>query len=237
MDEQSSKFLEAFNAIEDWLRRQANASPGVDFYEVVDLVSERQVGVRRHANLLKKLGRLRNFVVHEYSRDRPMAVPTPYTVEKISAIRDELLSPPSLYSVCTRPVVTCGPSDLVGKAAKAMRDGSYSQLPVYDGTAFVGLLTAGTVARWVAGNLADGQELMAEERVDEVLRHQEGPEHHAFLGRASTVLDGLAAFDTFLHRGKRLEAVLLTDGGRPTEQPLGIITVYDIPKLRRAIRE
>ena len=237
MDDNSSKFLEAFNAIEDWLRRQVNALPAEDFHEVVSQVAVRHFGVKRHANLLKKLGRLRNLVVHEYSRDKPMTVPTPYTVERITAIRDELLSPPSLYSVCTRPVVTCGSSDLVGKAAKAMRDGSFSQLPVYDGTIFVGLLTAGTVARWVAGNLADGQELMEEEKVADVLRHQEDPENHAFLGRSSTVLDGLAAFDSFLHRGKQLEAVLLTDSGRPTEPPLGIVTIHDIPKLRRAIRE
>jgi predicted transcriptional regulator len=237
MDEYSSTFLDVFNAIEDWLRRQANVAPGVEFHEVVHLVAENHGGVKRHANLLKKCGRLRNFVVHEYSRDRPMAVPTLYTVERITAIRDELLSPPSLYSVCTRPVATCGPSDPVGSAAKTMRDGSYSQLPVYDGTVFVGLLTAEAVARWVAGNLADGQELMEEEKVAAVLRHQEDPENHAFRGRASTVLDGLGAFDDFLHRGKRLEAILVTESGQPAEHPLGIVTVHDIPKLRRANRE
>jgi len=237
MDDNSSSFLETFNAIEDWLRQQLNVAPGTDFHELVDLVAEGNYGVKRYANLLKKLGRLRNFVIHEYSRDKPMTVPTPYTVERIAAIRDELLSPPSLYSVSTRTVATCGPSDPVGQAAKKMQEGSFSQLPVYDSSTFVGLLTAETVARWVASNLADGQELMVEEKVAEVLGHQEDPENHAFLSRASTVLDGLAAFDAFLRRGKRLEAVLLTENGRPTEQPLGIVTVHDIPKMRRAIRE
>src|SRR5262249_33946928 len=150
-----------------------------DFHEVVDRAGEAHAGVRRHAHLLKKLGRLRNLVVHEYSRDKPMAVPTPHTVERIIAVRDELLSPPSLYSVSTRPAATCGPSDPVGGAAKTMRDRSYSQLPVYANGTFVGLLTAETVARWVASNLADGQELMAEEKVGDVLRHQDDPENHA----------------------------------------------------------
>ncbi len=31
--------------------------------------------------------------------------------------------------------------------------------------------------------------------------------------------------------------MLLTENGEPTEQPLGIVTVHDIPKMRRAIRE
>src|SRR5262245_39938414 len=104
MDDQSSKFLEAYNAIEDYLRRWASAAPGIEFRKVVDLAAKRVHSVQRHAGLLKKLGRLRNLVVHEYSRDKPMTVPTPYTVERIVAIRDELLSPPTLYSVSTRPV-------------------------------------------------------------------------------------------------------------------------------------
>jgi predicted transcriptional regulator len=237
MDEQSAKFLDAFNCIENWLRQQAHATPGTDFHETVNLMAERHAGVKRCAAMLKKLGRLRNFVVHEYSRDKPMTVPTPYTVERIVAIRDELISPPTLHSVSNQPVVICRPTDRVGGAAKKMRDGSYSQLPVYDGTTFVGLLTAETVARWVASNLADGQELLEEEKVEAVMRHQEDPDNHTFLGRTSTVPDGLAAFDDFLCRGKRLDAILVTDQGRPTEQPLGIVTIHDIPKLRQALRE
>jgi predicted transcriptional regulator len=237
MDAQSSTFLGAFNAIEDWLRQRANAAPGVEFHELVDLVAEGHSGVERHAYLLKKFGRLRNLVVHEYRRGKAMAVPTDFTVQQVVAIRDGLVSPPALLSVSIHPVVTCGPADPAGGAAKKMRDGSYSQLPVYDGSTFVGLLTAETVARWVAGNLADGQELMQEEKVGEVLRHQEDPESFTFLGRGSTVPDGLTAFDEFLHRGKRLEAILVTETGRPDERPLGIVTVHDIPKLRRAVRE
>jgi hypothetical protein len=71
----------------------------------------------------------------------------------------------------------------------------------------------------------------------DVLRHQEDPENHTYLGRRATVPDGLEAFDEFLHRGKRLEANLLTENGQPTELALGIVTVHDIPRLRRAIRE
>src|SRR5688572_5673498 len=125
MDDHSSTFLEAFNAIDSWLRKRANTAPGVDFPEVVDLVAETHAGIKRHAFLLKKLGRLRNLVVHEYSRDKPMTVPTPFTVERILAVRDELLSPPALLSVSNRPVVTCSPSERAGSAARKMRDGSY----------------------------------------------------------------------------------------------------------------
>ena len=51
----------------------------------------------------------------------------------------------------------------------------------------------------------------------------------------ATVADGLAAFDEYLSRGKRLEAILITQNGRSSEALLGIITVHDIPKLNQAI--
>jgi hypothetical protein len=47
----------------------------------------------------------------------------------------------------------------------------------------------------------------------------------------------VAAFDDFLHRGKRLDAILVTENGRASEQPLDIVTIHDIPMLRRVIRE
>jgi hypothetical protein len=34
-----------------------------------------------------------------------------------------------------------------------------------------------------------------------------------------------------------LAAILLAENGRPTEQTLGIATIYDIPKMRRAMME
>ena len=78
---------------------------------------------------------------------------------------------------------------------------------------------------------------MGEQSVVEVMHHQEDSENVQFLPRTATVADGLAAFDKFLHRGKRLEAILITNTGRPTEALLGIVTIHDIPKLNQAINE
>jgi hypothetical protein len=36
-------------------------------------------------------------------------------------------------------------------------------------------------------------------------------------------------------RGKSLDAILITQSGKPREQPLGIVTVFDIPKLLAAV--
>jgi predicted transcriptional regulator len=237
MDDLSSRFLDAFTAIEKWLRKQVNSPQWSDFPELVDSVSESNYSVRRHNSFLKDVNKVRNLFVHNYSRSKPMAVPTSHAVEHIVAIRNELLSPPSLISLAASPVEQCRPTDPLGWSVKKMYDGVLSQLPIYDGEKCVGLLTAETIARWLANHLGDGLGLVEEKPIADVMQHQEDHENYTFMAKTATIADGFAAFDDFLHRGKRLEAILITHSGSASEKPLGIVTINDIPKLRRAIQE
>jgi len=235
MDDLSSRYLDAFNAIEKWLRTQVTSQERMDFPQLVDTLSDSNYSVRRHNGVLKDLNRFRNYVVHQYRRVKPLAVPTPEAVEQINAIRNELLSPPLLVSLAAKPVEQCGPTDPLGVSVKKMHDGVFSQLPIYDGQKCLGLLTAETIARWLANHLGDGMGLVEEKPILEVMTHQEDHDNHTFLARTATVADGLAAFDDFLCRGKRLEAILITQNGRSSDALLGIVTIHDIPKLNQAI--
>jgi hypothetical protein len=85
--------------------------------------------------------------------------------------------------------------------------------------------------------LADGVGLIEERPVSEVMQHREHEENYTLMARTATVTDGLTAFDDFLNRGLRLDAILITNGGRSSESLLGIVTIHDIPELRRAVRE
>ncbi len=236
MDELSSRFLDAFSAIEKHLRRLLDADRHMTFNEMVERASRSDTGVRRLRGQLKDFGELRNFVVHEYRRDQPTASPSAHAVERLQAIRDELLSPPRLIDRFRLPVQTCAPADPVGAAVRKMYDGSFSQLPVYDGDRLVGLLTAETVARWLASRLADGLGLLEEEAVAIVMRHEEGTHAYVMMGRDATVEDAFTAFDEHLHSGKSLDAIILTQTGGGTERPLGIVTVSDMPRLLESSR-
>ena len=201
------------------------------FNEMVEKAARADKGVRRLRSQLKDFGELRNFVVHEYRRDQPTASPSAHAVERLQAIRDELLSPPKLIDLFRLQVETCSPTDPVGAAARKMHDGSFSQLPVYEGDRLVGLLTAETIARWLASRLAGGLGLLEEEIVEIVMRHEEGTHAYVVMDRDATVEDALTAFDDHLHSGKSLDAIILTHSGRGTERPLGIVTVSDMPRL------
>ncbi len=236
MDNLSSEFLSAFNSIEDWMRHKLEVNEDDGFATLLRRLERADPQVSRHAAELKRLARLRNLIAHNHSRDRPLAVPTPTSIERAVAIATLLQSPPLLLTLAAKPVDRCTPTDPLGGCVKKMHAGVFSQLPVYDGSRYFGLLTAETIARWLAKFfIGDGTGIVDEQAVEEVMRHQEDGDNVRFLPRQATVASGIDAFDEFLSRGKRLEAILITNSGRPTESPLGIVTVHDMPKLNRAI--
>ena len=117
-----------------------------------------------------------------------------------------------------------------------MHDGSFSQLPVCSGNTLMGLLTSETVARWLAAQLADGQGILEERPVEEVMKYEERTHSYVVMGRSATVDDALSKFDDHMHAGKVLDAIILTHNGSKRERPVGIVTATDQPKLRSAIR-
>ena len=236
MDDLSSKFLDAFNVIEDWMRHELDAAEEDDFGSLLRRMKLTNSGVRRSAPELKRFARLRNLIAHNHSREQPLAVPTQRSVERIETLRNQLLSSPSLFALAATPVEHCRPTDPLGCCVKKMHDGVFSQLPVYDGNVYRGLLTAETIVRWLATEfVGDWKGIVEEKSVAEVMLHQEDGENVEFVARTATVVDALVAFDRFLHRGKRLEAILITNSGRSSESLLGIVTINDIPKLNQAI--
>ena len=235
MDDLTSRFLDSFATIEKHLRRMLDANRSATFNELLGRAVSRDRSVRRLRDQLRPSG-ASELLVHEYKSDQPLAVPSESTVQRIQIIRDELLSPVKLVDLFRPPVEICSPSDPIGVATKRMHDASFSQLPVYSGNTLMGLLTSETVARWLAAQLADGQGILEESPVQEVMRHEEGTHSYVVMGRTATVDDALSEFDDYMHAGKVLDAIILTHNGSKKERPLGIVTATDQPKLRSAMR-
>ena len=144
------RFLDAFAAIERLLRQKAGAGREVRFFALIGTVAARDPAVRRFAVDLREYADLRNAIVHERGDGHLIAEPHESTVGRIEEIRSLLERPPQLTNSFHGPVQVVDPSDPVGTAAQQMRAGDFSQLPVYKGPAFIGLLTAETVTRWLA---------------------------------------------------------------------------------------
>ena len=155
----SDRFLQAFNRIEQHLRREAREDKFVSFGKLVRVAEKRDRIVRRYAVDLHEFADLRNAIVHETTDSHVIAEPNDRTVKHIEAIAAALGEPPLVAPDFIRKVVTVVETDAIGEAVGLLKGRNYSQLPVTKQGQFYALLTSNTVARWL-GAAADEINLM-----------------------------------------------------------------------------
>jgi predicted transcriptional regulator len=132
-----------------------------------------------------------------------------------------------------RTVTTKQKADTLADVLRSIREHDYSQYPVYDEKTYVGLLTENGITRWLAEHVATQLELvdLSEVSIGTVLRQEEARRMNCqFAGRNSTVAEIRSKFAEH----ELLEAVLITEKGRPAEKLLGIATRWDLLRVHDA---
>ena len=117
-----------------------------------------------------------------------------------------------------------------------MVEHSFSQIPITEDGHIGGVLTTNTIARWLGANVREDIFSLSETTINDVIAYTEDPENHVFVNRKTTLFEVLERFQDFDNRGKKLEAVLMTDTGKSTQRLLGILTVSDLPKVLSELR-
>jgi CBS domain-containing protein len=230
-DRLSDRFLGAFARVEDGLKRILGTASKDGFRWMVRQAAKRNAIVAAVEEDLTELADLRNAIVHERGGGYVIAEPHAATVERLERIAELILDPPGVELVMSRPVVVCAPDEPIRQAARRMVRGDFSRLPVYAEGELVGLLTANALARWVAARLTEPEPAMHEETVRDVLGFGESARRFELVAADQRVADVLALFSAATQKGRRIEAVLVTATGSPSERPLGIITIQDLPRM------
>lgn len=227
----SDTFLKSFSAIEKHLRSRTGTDRSLPFYQLVEKASTSMPEVKRHWDDLKEYADLRNAIVHERSDSHVIAEPNERAVQDIRRIESLILKPPTVIPLFQNQVHSLENSSSIGQAVSLMHKHSFSQIPITKSGSFLALLTANTITRWLGAQVADFVFSVDETTIAEVLKYTEDPMNHTFLSRGSTLFQVLECFDDFERRGKRLEAILITEKGKKSEALLCILTVYDFPKV------
>lgn len=226
------RFEAAYNSIDLFGRTQLKMGNFEPFSRVMSECVQKKVIRPRERELLSLVADLRNLIVHRKTAAHAyVAVPSPKVVEDLESLRDRLTRPLQARVAFRRTVARVGPSDRLSAVLELVRTRSISQVPVYEGRAFQGLLTTNGIARWLARHVAHEKVSLVdfdETTAGEVLRREEA--------RGKDCL--FAAGEESAYRVRQmfvehelLEAVIITDKGRPTEAPLGIATRWDLIRL------
>jgi CBS domain-containing protein len=206
------------------------------FSEVVRLAAGSLPTVRSYQTQLRQFAQIRNLLVHTRGNGTDHLVqPSDWVVEQIEYVAQQLTDPPRVDRLRGQ-VRTVRSDSHVKDALTLMREGGFSQLPVYhDKWQFAGLLTANTLARWLASAVTDGILELDPVPISTVIAYTEDNKHVAFAKPQDTLDRVMQAFQQAQDDGRRREAVLIAANGKRDREPLGIITVHDLGKVHRLL--
>ncbi len=224
----ADEFIQLYNQISDYLRDLSASEKGTHFADLVNRAVQKNAAVRAEALRLRDYADLRNVIVHHHAYPAEIiAEPSPQALADFRRIVEGVMAPPLVYPTFQRQVDVFSPHQGLEVALAYMRDQDYSQIVVTkDGR--LTLLTAEGIARWLALKVPNSPVLISEAQVDDALACQTC-EGLAIMSRSRTIFDAHDAFaGTVREKRPRLYAFVITENGRATERPLGLVTPWDL---------
>ena len=235
--ERAERFEVAFNKIHNQLKKLANNDDKFfredRFSTLVHTVKDRHPSIRMYKDDLLSYARLRNAIVHEKMRKNYfIADPHGEVVKNIEKIAQFLLEPPKATTIASKPVKAYETTDDLKTVLIDMGKCPFTQYPVYEDGKFSFLLTESGITSFLADQFVDNLIDFSNETVLSIKPYEC---YHAvtFVSRSYDVFQIEDLFEKSLQEKRKLEAVIVTENGRETEKPLGIITAWDLIKVER----
>ena len=223
MRDNASRFVHAFNQIEQHLRGITRKDASCRFHDLVALASAVNATAGRYRDELIQFRQLRNVIVHEQgTASIYIADPREIACSRIEELRDKILCPKSLRGISPYAVLRIFSADDPLPAALAyMKEKEFSQvITLTDG--YHGILSTEGVTHWLESN--ENMVRLSEIAVGSVGRC-EPSDTCKYLRADNTVDEAYKIFTEDL--GKRVFSVLVTETGDPRERPITIITPWD----------
>ncbi len=230
--DRTEQFLDRFNELEQFLRELTKSRRVIPFGNLIKSAANSNAPVRRYERDLREYGDLRNAIVHEHPRGHVIAHITQQALDEFSGIVDQITAPETVYPLFRREIVVYHADDLLVRAIKDLWESDHSQVIVRTDKVLTLLSSAG-ITRWL-GSQIDGDCVdLSDATVGNALAYEEAG-GIAFVARDAPVDEARELFLSFpSRRQQRLRAVVITEHGRPSETPLGLITSSDLIELER----
>ncbi|MCM3089245.1 CBS domain-containing protein [Bhargavaea ginsengi] len=228
----SERFLVAFNRIEKALEKMTGSNTYVSFFKLIDFAKKKNAIVRRFEDDLREYGDLRNAIVHHRTAiEYAIAEPHGEVVEKIEQIDRILTEPPVAGGQFRRQVRIFSPDDSLADALRMAGKKKDFQIPVFEDGEFRGLISPSGLMEYLAETVADDVISREITTLSDILRHIHTGRSYEFISANLSVYAAEEMFSDAVVKGRRLEALLITENGRRDEKLIGIITPWDLMKI------
>jgi predicted transcriptional regulator len=234
MNTQTESFIEQFNKLEAALKIKLKKDRHVPYGILINEAAIHDDFIRRHKSLLDSFGDLRNVLVHKEGNEI-IAIPSIEAVKALTRIVDKYTAPVLIYDCCHHEVITTSAENTLAEAMNLIKKHNYSKIPVYKKQVYVGLLSGNIIARWLAAHIDKDETIKALAQsvtLEDVLAFAEKTDQVRFIPRNMNVYEFIKMSKQNLSKAG---VYLMTQNGKPTEKPLGILTNYDFPSILKEL--
>lgn len=227
--EQSGKFETAFNRIHKALREMVKETESDAFVELLYSGYKNHSLIRKYKSELHQFAKLRNAIVHErVNADYYIAEPHIEVVERIEEICREFEKPQTALSIATSPVFYYYEDAYLKDVLKVINKFDFTRFPVYDKEdKYIALLTSTEIIKWMAKYFSSEVIHFEDVRIKDLLR--KGKNYFVtFVKEDASLYEIEELFERYHTRGKKLQAVIITETGDRHGKPIGVITPWDL---------
>jgi len=226
----SERFEVAYNQVHEALR----AIVQINDERFVVLV---KVGAKKHQIIetfkkdLEQYARLRNAIVHEKMEvGFYIAEPNAKVVNHIEKIAIVLSRPNYALSIASKNVVFFDVQDSILKVTDAIKEYGYSKFPIYKNKKCIGLLTAGSIVKWMAEHMESGQVNLSDIHISDFIEYEKDRPIE-IVDKSINIFEVETIFEKAHKKKLKIEGVVITENGNIDEAPLGIITAWDLIEI------
>jgi len=221
----SDNSLFAHAVSEKKLAELAEQPKYIPFSQLVARCANRSRVVALNQQSLREYNELRNAIVHIRGSEKEIiAEPCDSVTEDIERIAKLLTEPHDILKYASMPVKTIHIDTSIRDAFHLMQEMDTSKVPVYKGQNFVGMITLDEIAKVAMQGKTD------DTVVSDVLPSTKNS-RVVFTSKSNNVDVVLRYFDKAREEGITLLAILITESGKPSEKPIGIITTSDLSNI------
>lgn len=226
----SERFEVAFNQIHDALKSIVKIDDD-RFKKLLDVGSRRHKIIAHYYDDLKQYAKLRNALVHDKIKlGTYIAEPHIDVVEHIEKIAAIFNKPNYALSIATKNVIYFNSGDSILSILPTIKKYGYAQYPVFDNKECVGIVKNGDIISWMSDHIINTIVDLTDVKVSDVMANAKNHPIE-FVPKSIDIFTIEDIFEDSHKDGVDLELVIITENGKRSEKPLGMVTAWDLIEI------
>lgn len=227
----SAEFISIFNKLEKYFKDQVDDGARKPFYSLIGTLKHSNSNVRYYYIKLKEYADLRNAIVHERIDGRVIAEPNEYAIKELQSIYEKITTSPKVVEVCAHSVKTLNVDDDLSAALGLMNKHGFSQVPIYAEGSYVGMLNSIAISCWMSDLMDMGHIDISKVMIKDVLSYARKSRVTLFKAKDLDVYEVLDVYKAYAILPERIDAIIVTETGSKSEEPITIVTDHDMLKM------